>query len=344
MTHRFFVVLLAVVLLAGCAAAPVDRLSLRLGLVPPLPAQTIEPAAQVEMKRHYDAGADALGRNDLEGAVAAWNLYSQAVPFQTPETRAVRGYLTLLEREIARRYARQAVERERAGAGMKTNRQHVALLPFQNRGDAPGANKPFNRAIMAMIATDLAQVPSLKVLERQRIDTLMQEIKLSDSGLIDRDTAVRGGRLLGAGTVIIGSVYNGAPPDQVYTGEAKYTISATVSDVERGGLIGVQEAYGQAREFLELEKQIVHGILDTLGVTEIPAAVDKVHTRSWDAYANFTLGLKFLAEDRFGEARSAFQLALRFDPNFTLAEAFHLATPERVLTLEQIQVEARARR
>ncbi|MBI5328989.1 MAG: hypothetical protein HZB71_00070 [Betaproteobacteria bacterium] len=326
-------------LLTGCATH-VDRLGSRLGLAPPLSVQQIAPDVQAEMQRRHDAAVAALGRNDLEGAVAAWRAYAEAAPFQTPKTRDVRGYITLLEREIARRYARQAVTREHELAAQKGDRLHVALMPFQLMNDAPGEVRPFNRAIMAMVATDLSHAPGVKVLERGRIDALLSEIQFSQSGLVNTATAVRSGRLLGAGTVVVGVVYNGAPPDRVYTGEGKYTISTTLNDVQRGNLLGVQEAYGSQRDFMEMEKQIVHGILDLLGVKDRPAAVDRVHTRNWDAYAQFTLGLKYLAEDRFEQAQEAFAQALRFDPKFALAEAYHLDTPARALSVEQIRAEA----
>lgn len=324
--------------LAGCAGT-VDRLALRLGLVPPLPDQGVDRDAAAGMRGHFDTGAAALARNDLEGAVAAWRLYLARAPFETPETRTVRGYITLLERELARRYASQAVADEKSRAPAPGDRLRIALMPFENRTAGAGGSMPFNRAIVAMVTSDLAQVPGIQLLERQRINALVGELRLSESGLVDPATALRSGRLLGAGTVIVGSVYSGAPPDKVYTGEGEYTLGVTLTDVDRGNLLGIQEAYGQQRDFLELEKRIVHGILDILGVTNVPAGVDRVHTRSWDAYAQFTIGLKFLAEDRFEEARQSFERALRFDPNFALAEEFHLATPERPLTVEQIQRE-----
>lgn len=324
---------------AGCAAQRVDRLESRLGLAPPLSNQTLTSHQQQALKGHFQTAAAALGRNDLAGAVAAWRTYLSEAPFESPETRNARGYITLLEREMARRFAQEAVAGERQLAAQKGDRLHVALLPFQLKSEAPGPSKPFNRAILAMVASDLAQVPGLKVLERQRIDALLAELKLSESGLADPAAALRSGRLLGAGSIVVGSVYNGAPPDQVYTGEGKYTIGVNVTDVARGSLLGVHEAYGFQNNFLALEKQIVHGILDVLGVKDRPAAVDRVHTRNWDAYARFTAGLGLLDAGRFEEARKEFEMALRFDPNFALAEEYHLATPARALSLEQMRAE-----
>lgn len=335
--------------LSGCAQT-VDRLALRLGLVEPLPETASAPAVRAEIARQQTqqraAVLDALARDDLEGAINGLRRYADSAPSTTPQTRAARGYLTLLQRENARRQALAAVQREvslNAGgaAPPRADPLVIALLPFHLTTDAPGGTKPFNRALLAMIASDLAKAPGVRLLERQRIDALMREMRLSESALIDPDSAVRAGRLLGAGTVIIGSVFSGAPPDaKVYTGEGKYTLSATLADVSRGGVIGAQEAYGLQNEFFVLEKRVVHGILDILGVRDIPAAVDVVHTRNWDAYAQFTLGLKHLDDNRFEAARAAFEQALRFDPAFELAAEYHLATPARALSVDEIKAEA----
>lgn len=331
-------------LLTGCATSLVDRLELRLGMVPPLQRPALSADAAAAFQSHFTAGLSALGRNDLDAAIASWRLYVAAAPQISPQVREVRGFITLLERERARRFAQAAVAREAEMQSLRGDRLYLALLPFQLKSDVPNESRPFNRAILAMITSDLARVPGIRLLERQRIDALFRELKLSETDLVDPASALRGGRLLGAGTVVVGSVYSGAPPGPVYTGEGKYTISVNVSDVADGSLLGIQEAYGHQHNFLQLEKQIVHGILDMLGIREHPAEVDRVHTRSWDAYAQFTLGLKHLAANDFAAARAAFALALRFDPNFVLAEEYHLDTPSRLLDVEQIKAAAKALR
>lgn len=335
-------VLLLPLFLAACAVQ-VDRLDHRLGLVPPLAEQRIAPEIRACMDVDFTAGLSALEKGDLDAATAAWRRHVEAAPFASPEVREVRGWITLLERERARRFARAAAAGEKALTATPADRLTLALLPFQQVSEVPGDARAFNQAILAMVATDLARVPSLRLLERQRIDALLQELKLSASGLVDAGAALRSGRLLGAGTVLTGRVFNGAPPGPVYTGEAKYTLSAQAADVATGRLLGEQEVYGNQATFFELEKRLVHGILDLLGVKERPEAVDRIHTKNWDAYAQFTKGLSFLAQDRYDDARAAFALALRFDPNFALAETYHLDTPSRALTPEGIREEARRR-
>ncbi len=293
-------------------------------------------SATPALERLHAQGADALLRNDLDAAIAAWRRYVAAAPPEEARARQLRGWLTLLERQAAQRFAQAAVARERSGAFQPTNRLHVAVFPFAAQG--PGG-AGFQRAAVAMISTDLAQVPALTVLERARIEQLLQELKLADSGLVDAATAATRGRLLGAGTVVAGSVLS--EPGPAGPGSGRYKLNTAVADVGGRRVLSQQEVEGLQAEFFVLQKRAVYGILETLGITELPPGVHKVHTRNWLAYARFAAGLQLLAEDRFDEARQAFQAALAADPRFDLAQEALLDTPEQGLTLEQMKARLR---
>jgi TolB-like protein len=333
--------------LSGCAP-----LLQRLGLMEaPAPAL---PATEAAALRALDVqGGRALLAGDVEGAITAWSRYAQQAPSTLPRARQLRGHLTLLRREAARRFVQRATAAEAATGQRRTDRLHVAVLPFANAVPspssspaapaAPAAPAPaagFNRAIVAMIAVDLARVPGLTVLEREKVELLTAELRLSASALVDPATAARPGRLLGAGTVVGGEVLNA--PGPTGPGSGRYRLSTAVGDVSRGRLLGQAEIEGLQSDFFVLQKRIVHGILDLLDVPNRPAAVDVVHTRSWEAYARFARGLQLLSEDKFTEAREAFVAALGFDPAFALAEEAFLATPERPATLQEIGAAAAA--
>jgi tetratricopeptide (TPR) repeat protein len=340
MNHRLSkaLLLLAITaLLAGCASWREQWLQWRLGLAG---QPTVEPALQVQLDRLYAEGATALAANNLDAAIAAWRAHTRIAPPALAQARRLRGYLTLLERESARRFARQAAAREAPRtAAASADRLQVAIFPLAGRTTAPG--DPFGRALLAMISVDLAKVPSLTLLERERIDALLRERQLAGSGLVDASTLGTQAALLGAGSVIAGAVLN--EPSPAGPGEGRYKINTAVSSVGEGGrVLGTQEADGRQAEFFRLQKEIVYGILKTLGVTDIPPGVAHVHTRSWAAYARFANGLALLAEDRFDEARAAFLAALRLDPGFALAEqAFH-TVPARAATIDDIRAELRA--
>jgi len=287
-------------------------------------------------------GARALLAGDVDAAIGHWQRYVEQAPAVLPRALQLRGHLTLLRREAARRFVQQATRAEATTGTLQSDPRHVAVLPFVNEPPTGAAPPPptagFHRAVVAMIAVDLARVPGLVVLEREKTELLVQELQLAGTALVNPATALRPGRLLRAGTVVGGSVLNVPGPSG--PGSGRYRIASAVGDVARGRLLGQAEAEGLQSEFFVLQKRIVHGILDLLEVTDRPAAVDTVHTRSWEAYARFARGLQLLAESRFAEAREAFTAALGFDPGFGLAQAALANTPERPATLAEIAAEA----
>lgn len=307
------------------------------------PDPTLPAALRGRLDTLYAQGATALARQDLDGAIAAWRQHVAAAPTTLPSARRLRGYLTLMEREVARRAARAAAASEQRllpGPAPAGNRLQVALFPFARLGPN-AANDPFNRALLAMITVDLSRVPSLVVLERERVEQLLLELKLADSGLVDRATLAAPARLLGAGTVVTGTLLNEPGPSG--PGSGRYKINAAALDMASGRVFATPEADGRQSQFFELQKHIVYGLLEALDVREIPPAVRHVHTRSWEAYRRFAAGLALLAQDRYDEARRTLRTALEADPGFALAEtAFH-DVPERALTMEQIAAAARER-
>ncbi len=280
----------------------------------------MEPNLRARLDALYAEGARALKLGQIEPAISPWRRYVAESPPGLPSARRVRGYLTLLEREAARRLARAAAGSEKQlASGPAPSRLTVAVFPFQTLGKNT-ALQPFNRGLVAMITADLARVPALVVLERERVDTLLRELRLADSGLVDRASWGQPAALLGAGTVVTGTLLNEPGPaglGSLSTG--RYKINAAAFDMREARVFATPEADGAQARFFVLQKQIVYALLQALGITDLPAAVHRVHTRNWEAYRRFANGLQLLAQDRFDEAREAFYSALREDPAFALA-------------------------
>jgi TolB-like protein len=280
----------------------------------------MDAALRARLDALYTEGARALKSGDFEATIKPWRRYVAEAPPGLPSARRLRGYLTLLHRETARGLAREAAGSERQlGAGPPLNRLTVAVFPFQVVGKN-AALQPFNRGLVAMITADLAQVPALTVLERERIETLLRELRLADSGLVDRATLGRPAALLGAGTVVTGTLLNEpGPGGQGGLNAGRYKINVAAFDMQESRVFATPEADGSQARFFVLQKQIVYALLQALGITELPASVHRVHTRNWEAYRQFSNGLQLLAQDRLAEARAAFYAALREDGAFALA-------------------------
>ena len=81
----------------------------------------------------------------------------------------------------------------------------IAVLPFVNTSST-GRLSYLEDAIPRMLATDLKQSQSLKVVTRDDLDEVLAELKLSRSALSDPANAQKLGKLLGADLLVSGSI------------------------------------------------------------------------------------------------------------------------------------------
>src|SRR5207244_643443 len=76
-------------------------------------------------------------------------------------------------------------------------------LPLVIAGDS--GVQPLSRGLAELIATDLAYIRTLRLLERLQIGMLLDELKLGRSDRVDPATAARVGRLLRAERLVQGT-------------------------------------------------------------------------------------------------------------------------------------------
>src|SRR3954465_11326314 len=82
----------------------------------------------------------------------------------------------------------------------QSNAPVIAILAFDNNSIGKDA-KDFDgigKGVMDLLITDLASSSKVRVVARERVQQILDEQKLSKSGAIDAETAVKVGKLLGA--------------------------------------------------------------------------------------------------------------------------------------------------
>ena len=272
---------------------------------------------------YYYLGIISLRMGDRDGAVDAWNLYLASAP-EDSRSISIREQLTILRMEQARESARNALKQESGGEEITEMAENtIAVLDFKNLGSSELV--PFVKGLTAMIITDLAKVPQLKVVERARMQALMDEMKLAQTGVIDPDTTARMGRLLQARTIDWGELK--ALADDVIS------IRTVLSDTLSQTKIGEKVTAGHRRNFFELQKQLVFQILALLGIKEgdlgedVLKALKTIHTRNYDAFMSYGKGLDFLDKKDFSRAKESFETASQLDPDFGMADAAETSTP-----------------
>jgi len=114
-------------------------------------------------------------------------------------------------------------------------RLSVAVNPFEQKGMLSQASLSFqDNMIDALVGQN-----RFRVVERDKLDLILQEQKLSRSDLIDKSTALRLGRLLAAQTVITGSII------ETRTG---IEIIARMIDTETSEIIATEDVYNEVKD------------------------------------------------------------------------------------------------
>ncbi|MFL5608234.1 MAG: CsgG/HfaB family protein [Gemmatimonadaceae bacterium] len=88
----------------------------------------------------------------------------------------------------------------------KDGKPTVAIMFFNNNAYGAGARDydGLSKGIADFLITEMAANPGIRVVERDQVQKLIDEQKLVTNGIVDRESAVRVGKLLGAQHMIFG--------------------------------------------------------------------------------------------------------------------------------------------
>jgi|WetSurMetagenome_2_1015567.scaffolds.fasta_scaffold05696_2 tetratricopeptide (TPR) repeat protein len=215
----------------------------------------------------------------------------------------------LIDRQLADD-ARRAVRGEDTLSVRSLPENSIAVINF-NGAYLPPEFQPMALGMAEFVAMDLSKISELKVLERVKINVILDELKLGESSYTDSRQAPRMGRLLGSRKIVLGTV-TGA-------GESGFRIDGRLVDTADGKASGTQSNEGNLDRFFEVEKKFVFALLDTLGIaisrTERDA-IERVPTESFLAFMAYSKGLSYEKQGLYGEAESSFRDAAARDPGF----------------------------
>jgi tetratricopeptide (TPR) repeat protein len=281
-------------------------------------------------------GLAHLRMDDVKGAIEEWRQYENFRPSTKEEQNGhldekVNQYLTLLLREESHRLAKEAVaEESKMPPGDPST---VAITYYRNLGSPELAS--LQKGLTALLIDDVSKVKKLKVVEREHLQALLEEMKLGTTGLVDARTAPKVGRLLGAGKIAAGSYAD--------YGKESMRVSSEIADSTSASVLGTQESNGKVKEFFEVEKVLALHLLKDLGFDEQKLAAEGVldqiqtpQTKSIEAMNAFSSGLELKDQGQYDGARTQFEKSLKADPNFDLARKQLLALPLVGLTIAAI--------
>lgn len=257
-------------------------------------------------------GMAAEQQGDLPAARAAYTSYLTVG--KTSRARAeLRKRLAALTQQEVRAAAKQALVAEQQAGTQPGDAKTIAVLPLRFSG-TDSSLVPLERGVAELLVTDLSRSRQLTIVERERMQALLDEMALSRQQQADASTSVRAGRLIRAGRIVSGQISQ--LPDR------RLGLATAVTDVPTARTTGGAQGDDQLDALFTLEKRVALQLFDALGVTLTPqerAAVDERPTRSLAAFLAYSNGLA--AEDRadFDAASRLYGQAVQLDPSFRVA-------------------------
>lgn len=259
----------------------------------------------------------ALTYEDLEdwtAAGVAYGEYSRTGRDAALRTQASRR-VPVMRRRALQAEVRESLGREAELAARAPEPRTVAVFPFLYAGADPNLS-PLGRALAEMLVTDLAQTDRLRVLERSRVQVLLDEIALGETGRVDSTTVARSGRILGAGRIIQGTVSGDTElllleSAVVPVGDPAAEVSPALSEQDR------------LQAFFDAQKRLVLGLYEALGIQLTPAERERVNRRPTESIqALLAWGRGLEAEDRgdYAAAAAFYAEAAGADPGFEPAQ------------------------
>jgi tetratricopeptide (TPR) repeat protein len=256
-------------------------------------------------------GMTAEAQNDLPAAESAYKTY-----LEVGQTRGVknqiRDRLEALKLKAIQAQAKAALANETQLASIPGPPNTVAVMPFQFTG-ADTSLRPIERGFAELVTTDLSRVSQLTVLERERLQGLLDEIALQQSGGVAAGSGVRAGKMLQAGRMVGGSIQQDG---------FQLRTSAVVTDVSSSALGPTAQDTRSVDDIFTMEKNIVLGLLQNMGITLTTAernAIEQRQTRSLAAFLAFSNGLELNDRGLYSEASREFDRAVQLDPGFVAA-------------------------
>lgn len=226
----------------------------------------------------------------------------------------VRGRHALMLRHELEMETEAALQREAELADRPPAPRSVAVFPFRLVG-ADENLEPLSVALADMVTTDLEMSGALRLLERIRVQAMVDEMALTEAGYAEAATGARAGQLLGAEHVVQGVVSR--------VGEDLRMDVSVVNTPRRSPTGQPVVTETELQRLFDAEKEVVLGVLDVLGVTLTAAERERiVENRAENilAFLAYGRGLQSLDQGNYEGAAAAFQEAVQLDPGFQAAQ------------------------
>jgi TolB-like protein len=203
-----------------------------------------------------------------------------------------------------------------AAAGAQDSRPGIAVLPFENGGSYGKDKEDFDalrKGIAAMLIYELAQNPAVRLVDRSETQRLLDEQGLAVAERVDRETAAKIGKLVGARYMIAGSFID------LY---GDFRVDARIINVETGEIMKVVRSDPRLHDRKDMSRMIQsvgERVLAEAKLPPLPASSAQRAPVPTEALAHFSRALLYHDRGDRNKAVEYYQKALQVFPEYTAA-------------------------
>ncbi len=192
----------------------------------------------------------------------------------------------------------------------------IAIMPFDNYSVGEYQDKLglISKGLADFFAYDFGKISDFKVIERDKMDFILDEIKMQQSGVVDKATAVKVGKILGAKYMIFGSI--------TQLDDKNTRMVVRVVNVETSEITASVDKEGKP-DYSKMEKELVVDLSDKLNVKLNPTQIGMINeggTDSYDATELYSKGLEYMDKYDYKQAYEYFKKAYEADSSFVEAK------------------------
>jgi len=187
----------------------------------------------------------------------------------------------------------------------------VAISYFDNTS---GIKKydPLTKGIVDMLITDLSGVKTIRLVEREKLEQLLKEIKLGKSKYFDNKTAQKLGKGLGAEVILTGSFF-------ILNRDLR--IDARLIEVETGQILLAKKVTGNKNDFFDLHEKLAKLLIKGMKVdNNLYRSKYKRTEIDFNAVVDYSKALNLKDQGKNNEAKTILRETLQEYPKFVPAK------------------------
>ena len=210
----------------------------------------------------------------------------------------------------------------------------VAVFYFENQTN----DKDFDvlkKGFADMMITDLAEVEGIKLVERARLQDLLDEIELQKSPYFDKETAVKLGKGLNANYAVVGSFQSIKP---------RVRINARMVEVDTGKVVVGRKVIGKPEEIFDLEQELVKELVVGIKKTYTPSFRPRTKVPDVDTLVEYSRGIDLADQGLYDDAEKALAKVISKAPSFAMARTKRDEFIKRMAAARKVRTDIRAGR